>query len=271
MTPAFLDGISGKLFTLYFPYEGSICKGAVLHVPAFAEEMNKSRHMVSWQARELAKQGYGVLVFDLFGTGDSEGEFIDIDWNLWIEDIKCLVSWLAKNVSTNITLWGLRLGCLLATISAVKNQYSERLLFWQPVLNGEQYMQQFLRLRLASNLFREGEKETVKSLKTILDAGQALEVAGYRISPQLFSSICQSQPDVLALRKGDKVAWLEISNNAKPLSVPSQKVITHWQRESGVTVFPLAIEGRQFWSNQEIVKAENLISETTRIFAEGWS
>ena len=48
----FLEAKPGRRFCLYHPPQGED-RGAVLHVPAHAEEMNKSRRMVALQARRL--------------------------------------------------------------------------------------------------------------------------------------------------------------------------------------------------------------------------
>jgi alpha/beta superfamily hydrolase len=39
--------------------------------------MNKARRMAALQARALAALGYGVLLLDLHGCGDSSGDFGD--------------------------------------------------------------------------------------------------------------------------------------------------------------------------------------------------
>ncbi len=269
MQPFFFDGCAGKLFCLYFPAQGSQNKGAVLHMPAFAEEMNKSRHMVVQQARELAQCGYGVLLADLFGTGDSEGEFVEARWHIWQRDIGLLVDWLQRREYKDITLWGLRLGALLALSCVPANPAVKQLLFWQPVINGELFSQQFLRLRLAANMMGGGEKETVKSLKAQLDDGTPLEIAGYDLSPELFAGIAQSSMKSMSLPEDLKgLYWLEVTGTKKELAIPSQKQLSEWKDAHSLAIKSEAVEGKQFWSNQEIVWAENLISQTTSLFSE---
>jgi alpha/beta superfamily hydrolase len=71
MQPVFINGDAGRLFAIYWPPDGEVALGkSIIHIPAFAEEINKTRGMVAMQARAFAKQGYAVLVVDLFGTGD---------------------------------------------------------------------------------------------------------------------------------------------------------------------------------------------------------
>ena len=53
--PIFIDSPSGRLFGVYCaPGASTRRRGAVLYVPPFAEEMNRSRRMVALQARAFA-------------------------------------------------------------------------------------------------------------------------------------------------------------------------------------------------------------------------
>ena len=48
-----------------------------MYAHPFCEEMNKARRMAALQSRRLAALGYSVLQIDLFGCGDSSGDFAD--------------------------------------------------------------------------------------------------------------------------------------------------------------------------------------------------
>src|SRR6185436_14934074 len=61
-----------------------------------AEEMNKCRRMIAEAANALAALGVAALVPDLFGTGDSEGEFRDADWETWKADLDTAVAWASE-------------------------------------------------------------------------------------------------------------------------------------------------------------------------------
>ena len=79
--PLFLRGSAGALFALYVPALSRSDRGVVL-LPPFAEEMNLSRRMLRLQASALAERGIAALVLDLFGTGDSAGDFGDSLWDI---------------------------------------------------------------------------------------------------------------------------------------------------------------------------------------------
>jgi exosortase A-associated hydrolase 2 len=266
--PQFLQGPRGPLFSLYFPPAGGSASGrAVLHVPAFAEEMNKCRRMVALQARELAGQGLGVLLLDLYGTGDSHGDFADARWEIWRQDLATGVAWLRARGMQRLSLWGMRLGCLLAVDTLAElGGAVDHLLFWQPVASGQQMLTQFLRLRMAAGLLG-GERESVAQLRARLAAGESLEVAGYELAPDLAAALDRVSladgPAPLGLR----VDWLEVvAAQDRGLGPASARLVQAWEA-AGVRVQARPVAGDAFWSTQEIALAPELIRCTGEIFA----
>ncbi len=109
----FLAGSRGALFAVYHPpAAGMTSRSGVLCAPPFAEELNKSRRMIAQQARRLAAAGFGVLIPDLYGTGDSAGDFGDARWEIWREDLARCAVWLRQRGHESLILWGVRLGGL---------------------------------------------------------------------------------------------------------------------------------------------------------------
>lgn len=113
--PFFLKTEYGNRFCLYHaPYPDRECCGVFIYVHPFGDEMNKSRRMVALQAKAFAAMGFGVLQIDLFGCGDSAGEFGNAHWDIWKQDLGIARSWLENRITAPVSLWGLRLGILLA-------------------------------------------------------------------------------------------------------------------------------------------------------------
>ena len=136
MHPSFIEGGQGPLFLLHFPPDGDIeYKGNILYIQPLAEEMNKSRRMVALQAKRFAAQGYSVALVDLYGCGDSGGDFVDARWLVWLDDLQRVVHWLQTQADGPLYLWGLRTGALLAAELA-QSHVCQGLIMWQPVLNG---------------------------------------------------------------------------------------------------------------------------------------
>lgn len=271
MQPCFLSGQAGPLFALYWTPSQSKPEQAFLHVPAFAEEMNKSRRMVALQAKALADQGVAVLVLDLFGTGDSGGDFAEASWECWLADVASGVAWLKERGIAQVNLWGLRTGALLALDFAQRNPGEiERLLLWQPVLNGDTFVTQFLRLRVAAAIMNSNmPKEKTSDLKRQLLAGQTIEVAGYLLNPDLIKPLMLLRADCLTLPNVKEVALFEVvANEDTQVSMSSSQFFGMLQ-EKRIKASLTKIIGDSFWASQEISEAPELIKMSS-IQVEQW-
>ena len=103
----FLPSPRGRLFAvLRAPTAG--VRGAIVHLPAFADEMNKARSVVAHASRVLADAGWAVLHLDPLGCGDSEGDFADATWEGWVRDAQVGAAWMRQHYPGQLWLWGLR-------------------------------------------------------------------------------------------------------------------------------------------------------------------
>jgi exosortase A-associated hydrolase 2 len=134
-----------------------------------------------------------------------------------------------------------------------------RLLLWQPVLSGAIYLQQFLRLSVAANLFGPGKSGVAVAPAQLLAAGRPVEVAGYEISPALADGLKAAELKLPAVSDG-RAAWFEITSNApdggcSPAAVRSAEAMhaRGWRTQLE------AIEGAPFWQTTEIVENEHLL------------
>ena len=192
----------------------------MLYVHPFAEEMNRSRRMAALQARELAALGYGVLQIDLLGCGDSSGDFGDARWDLWKQDLASAAAWLGQRLEQPVTLWGLRLGALLALDYARSATHPVAgMLLWQPVLSGPAFLTQFLRLRVASAMLNNtSERGGTSALRAASQAGDVLEIGGYALAPAMAAAI-DALESVEAMPPAAPVHWVEAVGSAdSPLS-----------------------------------------------------
>lgn len=258
----FLDGSAGKLFCVYFEPQGE-CRGAVLLCPPFAEEMNKSRRMMSLTAAALAARGYGVLLLDLFGTGDSEGDFGDADWPTWQDDVQHGARWLLEHLAAPLAVIGIRLGALLALEVARSCADSvQKLVLWQPVVAGKTFMTQFLRLKMASELAGSAAGTSTRELREKSADGETLEIAGYQLSSSLLAAVDDCDLRKQVPPEGVEVAWLEVvGDEARPPTPVSRSVVSEWQ-SAGVAVELATVTGEPFWSTPEIALAPDLISRS---------
>lgn len=252
------DFAGGQRFCLFHRPLGPVVKGGLVFLHPFAEEMNKSRRMAALQSRALALAGYGVLQIDLLGCGDSSGGFSDATWDGWIEDAVLAWRWLRARVEGPLWLWGLRVGCLLATAAAMRVGERSRLLLWQPVTSGKQALQQFLRLSVAGELMSGKDEGGAGALKARLAAGTIVEVAGYRLAPSLAGGLEQAELTYSALV--EQLAWLELSTRDEPsLGATSLRTVERW-KAAGCVSRAQVVPGPAFWQTSEIEEVPALLT-----------
>lgn len=219
--------------------------------------------MVAEQARLFSAMGYVVAVPDLYGTGDSEGDFGDASWDAWREDIDHLVSLLLHRGVTSLCFWGLRLGALLALDCAGKyRDILNTLLFWQPVVNGKTFLTQFLRLKVAADMLEANRKTTTRELREQLEAGGSVEVAGYQLASGLALPIDRLCLTDIPLRELPGITWLELlPGEGRPVPAMTENAVTD-MRAAGVDVDFHSLVGEPFWSLQELAVVPGLIETT---------
>ena len=262
-------GAGGQRYCLYQPAVGA-CRGALVYVPPFAEEMNKSRRMAALLALALARRGIATLRIDLHGCGDSGGDFADARWDGWRDDVGHASAWLEARSGHRPALLGLRLGALLAldyAAAADPAAAPRQLILWQPVLDGATFLTQFLRLRTAGAMMSVSATgapdNSTSALRARLAAGEALEVAGYELAPALAAAI-----DTLKLaplgRAGCALHWFDIGQPGRAPSPATDKALATL-RERGVEVDVTRLDGPAFWGSQEIATCESVLEATAAL------
>jgi exosortase A-associated hydrolase 2 len=235
---------------------------SIVYVHPFAEEMNKSRRMAALQSRALAAAGWVVLQLDLFGCGDSEGDFGQAGWSHWLDDIRAAVEWLRAETGTAPALWGLRAGGLLAAQALAGTDPAPSLLLWQPVISGKKHLQQFLRMNVAGQLSNAAGSPRVgtQQLREQFEQGQIVEVGGYATAPAM--ALGMETAELLPPLARTRVAWLEVAAGTElQLSPASSRQVEMW-RGAGHRVDVRIVEGLPFWQTQEIAECPALIEAT---------
>lgn len=261
LLPFFLPAQGGQRYCLlHLPAPGWPARGGIVYIHPFAEELNKSRHVAAMQARAFAAAGYSVLQLDLYGCGDSSGDFGDARWSIWRNDLHLACACLAQRVGGPLTLWGLRLGALLALeLAAHPPVPLQRLLLWQPELDGRRAIDRFLRLRLAGRML-VGETEAPGHARAELAAGRAVEVAGYLLAPELAQAI--DAMTASKLRPPLPVYWLEYqTSDAQALPAAAASLAKQWRGES-VALHVAGFADGPFWNSAELLKCPQLLDAT---------
>jgi exosortase A-associated hydrolase 2 len=241
----------------------------VLLVPPFGEEMNKTRAMYADVGRRLARRGYGCVLPDLYGTGDSDGEFRDANWTSWCDDLVRTCGWARHRGWRVCAILATRLGCALAAAGLrTLGSPVERSVFWQPVTDGARYLQQFLRLRVAASMMDENGRESAGELRARLRGGDTLEISGYELTPTLADHLETIRlRDEFGAHLGD-VHWIEVVRDADSGFPAAAMKLIEDARGQGVMIEPHTVPGEPFWSSVEIVRNERLVSQSVALLSE---
>lgn len=271
MTPApraenfFLAAAPGQRYCMFYPAAGA-ARAALLYVAPFGEEMNRTRRAAALQARALAAQGCAVLQIDLYGSGDSDGEFGQADWHIWKQDLALAHTWLAEKSGCAVGLWGVRLGALLALDYARTAPLPvARFILWQPVLRGALYLNHLLRLRLAGEMLGGRDGADSRQLRAALRE-QAQEIAGYEISPALADAIDALNADQFDAPAAP-VHWFEVvAAPDRPAPPPARQLADSW-RARGADVSLQAVPDQPCWATSEVAECPQLRAATSGALA----
>ena len=287
----FLPAQEGQRFCLFHAAQGESERGRVLYIHPFAEEMNKSRRMAALQCRALAEAGFAVLQIDLLGCGDSSGDFGDARWQSWVQDVVLASHWLRTHTTQGLNLpahtsttssthssapapgdgtpgplwlWGLRAGCLLAVEAAQHLEGRCHFLFWQPPWSGKPLLHQFLRIKAAADLHNGQARGVVEALRRALAAGDAVEIAGYRLCAELAQGLEHATLQAPAGgTPAQRVEWFEVSALEHPRLSPMPADASALWHQPGVQLVRHTVHGPAFWQSSLIEDVPGLLAATT--------
>jgi exosortase A-associated hydrolase 2 len=130
------------------------------------------------------------------------------------------------------------------------------------VTAGKVFLQQFLRLKVAGEMLGGESKGVMAGLKHSLASGEAVEIAGYSLSPALASGLETAELKPVPEPEPGKVIWFELSTRADATLVPvSIQRIEQWQA-AGQTVHSAVLPAPTFWQTSEIEEAPALLDAT---------
>lgn len=258
MQPFFLDGAKGRLFAVYHPpAPGRLPLADLLCVPPFAEEMNRSRRMTKALALRLADIGCGALIVDLFGTGDSAGDFEDARLDTWRDDVQRAFQWLAARGAPHRFVLGVRFGALLA-LDALTPYLGglTGVALWNPIVNDEQLLTQFLRVSAL------GEGSTTAELRQRLARGQRIDVAGFTLSPGLAADLDAMTLDPARAAATGRLGWFDVTPDPNRPPPPATRRLIEQIGTLGGRIDYQPVQGEPFWGLMEPPLVPTLIGAT---------
>jgi pimeloyl-ACP methyl ester carboxylesterase len=158
---------------------------AVVLCNSWGPEYTHAHRTLRQAAIQLSAAGIHVLRFDYYGTGDSEGDLTDASVSIWHEDIRTAMQEIAAiSGASRVGLIGFRFGGMLAArVAASDPAMLDRLLLWDPVVNGSAFLDE-----LFYNC--EHDPEAYRELRTRpTSAGGGYEVHGFPLTESMNEQI----------------------------------------------------------------------------------
>ncbi len=167
-------------------------------------------------------------------------------------------------------MWGLRLGALLALDYAAQpvGAAPAQLLLWQPVLQGNAHLTQFLRLRVAAQMLGDGVADGgTEALRATLAGGSALEVAGYTLAPAMAGALDRLDASRLPPPCPGPLAGTGAGRRpAAGAGLAARAARLAGGR--GSMGRAQCVAGPAFWATQEIAEAPALLAATCAMLQE---
>ncbi len=240
MQPFYFGTSAQQLFGVYHAPEARARNAAAVLCHPIGHEYLRAHRAFRNLAASLASNGWHVLRFDYLGSGDSSGNDDLTTVDQCLADIGHAIQEI-KDISgvQKVTLVGLRLGATFAAIAASRRKDVDRLVLWDPVVDGGAYISDLAGLHRRWLTDRMGPKAAQGS--------SGRELIGLPltddIASQLAAATLQPLPKVTARR----VALFVSEANARYETL--RRSLVEAGVEPGVELVPGAGE----WDNGELV------------------
>lgn len=192
------------LLGLFHPRQGTNRNEGIVLCNPFGQEYLRAHKSMRRLAINLAELGYPVLRFDYRGTGDSAGDIDGHTADHWVDDIGHAIQELVDMAAVpRVALIGLRLGALLAAQAADRHHQVSRLVMWDPIVDGAEYVG-----GIRSSIVNGG---TQTSRSRVLASDGTLHFNGFSMPPRFQESISK---------------W-NLHDQAQELNLPVAQIVSH--------------------------------------------
>jgi pimeloyl-ACP methyl ester carboxylesterase len=199
-------------------------------------------------ADQMARQGFHVMRFDYFATGDSAGDDGEGDLDGWCQDVLSADNELRQRSGCGrITWFGHRLGASIAALASKHNRLPvKQILLWDPVIDGPDYLREMVETHL--NAYRDsfGERWIFDQRLRSRAASEAKEEAtGFALPSVLRQQLEQLSVKRLAAAEAGHIALL-----AKP-ALPGLSALQEQFNYFGKPVSTITLGGDINWASNE--------------------
>jgi pimeloyl-ACP methyl ester carboxylesterase len=236
------------MYAMHHPPKGAPRATGVLLCNPFGQEAIRSHRLFRVLADQLARQGFHVLRFDYFATGDSAGEDGEGDIEGWCRDVLSADDELRRRSGCTRTSWfGLRLGATIAALASLTTQHAlDRIVLWDPVVDGPVYRKEMYESHLAACAASFGARWTFdQELRDMAKRAAEDEVIGFALPGLLRDQLRQICAQRLAAAQAHHVALL-----AEP-ALPGLTSLWEQITRLGKSVSVVITENKINWTSNE--------------------
>jgi uncharacterized protein len=256
-----------QLFGLYEAPHVSAARGeSILLCAPFGQEAIRSHRLFKVLADRLCREGFHVLRFDYFGTGDSAGEGEEVSIEGFIADVLMANNELANRSGCTSTSWmGLRLGASVAALASarVPNKLA-RLILWEPITDGAAYLRELMEAHAAALLDAyEWRVLSDNSLRNAIARESGSEALGFPVTELFRSALNALKVDSLGDLNASKVDIFEYAATAGSAhnSVQTGAGLTKQLVARGVQPRVTPIIEHVTWTADEMMNAASVPGE----------
>ena len=143
MDEAFFFGAGDTVFGIYHPPTQGMGTVASVICPPLLNDYARSYAALRSVAVSLAASGHHVLRFDYRGTGESEGELVDVDVLDWIQDVQDALDEVVEVSGARVVrVLSARGGALVVSRALSSADAVDRIVFWDPLISGDAYVEE---------------------------------------------------------------------------------------------------------------------------------
>jgi uncharacterized protein len=184
LNPFFFGSSAEPLFGVYHaPDSTSVRSAGVVLCYPMGQEYMRAHRAFRQLAFLLSRAGFHVMRFDYYGTGDSSGDGEEATAERWIDDIAAALDELKDTADVDeLAVVGLRMGALLSAFATAERKDVTRLVLWDPIVSGAEYLNEVLSDHTGESFASNGNGATS-------GAAQTLGIMGFPMSATLRSGI----------------------------------------------------------------------------------
>src|ERR1700680_4996374 len=152
---------------------------SLVFCPPFGPEMVNTYPRFARWSKQLTMHGFSVLRYHPYGTGESDGTYVDVTLDSAIRDT-LMAQDVARQEFKNglVGYLGLRFGATISILAA-GTRLIDFLVLWCPVLSLRQYFRDLLRYQVTADAVKGSNTRTTQAMIADLEAGRNVDVLGY--------------------------------------------------------------------------------------------